>query len=81
MARPHGDCPAVEFLGVLPDCPVAQCDGCSQNEICWDIRQLLEMRVVEQIRKDLSFDDSTAIHNLLEHLDDEILQAYLPEDD
>jgi len=39
------------------------------------------MRVVEQIRKDLSFDDSTAIHNLLEHLDDEILQAYLPEDD
>ncbi len=43
------------------------------------MNEVLIDRVIEQIRKDLDSEDVTAIYELLAHLPEKVLQAYLPE--
>ena len=42
-------------------------------------RKMLLDKVVEQIKKDINDKDETAIHELLQFLPKERLEAYLPE--
>ncbi len=44
------------------------------------IREQLLDDVVEQIQRDLDNGDTTAIYELLDHLPDAVLEAYLPEE-
>jgi hypothetical protein len=43
------------------------------------MNEVLIDQVIEQIRKDLDSEDVTAIYELLAHLPEKVLQAYLPE--
>ncbi len=43
------------------------------------MNEVLIDRVIEQIRKDLDSEDVTAIYELLAHLPEKVLEAYLPE--
>ena len=44
------------------------------------LREVLLDDVLEQIERDIALGDLTAIHEMIAHLPDEVLQAYLPED-
>jgi hypothetical protein len=43
------------------------------------MNEVLIDRVIKQIREDLDHDDVTAIYELLAHLPEKVLEAYLPE--